>query len=140
MLRKQIQGGTCPTCHQELPPPDGSTRQALAEAEADLQGLKDASGDGPDLGLERRIRALIDTTTSRTYQEKQERLNKLAAVQFERSRRLSALKEAVRPCRIADGEIIFGTGQAENSTNLPAAFRVRCDPPQNFSGFHQTKR
>ncbi len=36
VLQKQIQGGRCPTCHQELPPPDESTRQELAEAEAKL--------------------------------------------------------------------------------------------------------
>ena len=40
VLQKQIQGGICPACHQELPPPDESTRQDLAEAEARLKRLR----------------------------------------------------------------------------------------------------
>jgi DNA sulfur modification protein DndD len=96
VLQNQMQGGTCPACHQKLPPPDESTRQALAQEEAELQQLKNEAGDGPDLRLERRIRELIDTTTARTYLEKQGRLNKLAATQFERRRRLSALKDRLK--------------------------------------------
>jgi DNA sulfur modification protein DndD len=96
VLQKQMRGGRCPTCHQELPPPDASTRLALDEAEADLQRMRDEAGDGPDLHLERRIRELIDTTTVKEYQEKQDRLNKLAAMQFERSRRLGALKDRLK--------------------------------------------
>jgi len=96
VLQKQIQGGRCPTCHQELPPPDESTRQELAEAEAKLQRLTDGAGEGPDLRLERRIRDLIDTTTVAAYQERQKRLNKLAATQFERNRRLNALKDRLK--------------------------------------------
>ncbi len=96
VLQKQILGGICPTCHQELPPPDESTRQELGEAEAELQRLKDEAGEGPDLRLERRIRELIDTTTVAAYQERQERLNKLATTQFARNRRLNALKDRLK--------------------------------------------
>jgi DNA sulfur modification protein DndD len=96
VLRKQIDGGTCPTCHQELPPPDDSTRLALIEVEAALERLKNEAGEGLDLRLERRIRELVDTTTAATYQEKQERLNKLAATQFARNRRLSGLKDRLK--------------------------------------------
>jgi DNA sulfur modification protein DndD len=96
VLQKQMRGGTCPTCHQELPPPDPSTHQALANAQADLQRMRDEAGGGPDLPLERRIRELIDTTTVKEYQEKQDRLNKLAATQFERNRRLGALKDRLK--------------------------------------------
>ncbi len=52
LLQKQVQGGACPTCRQELPPPDESTRLELAEAEAELEGLKEPAGEGPDLHLE----------------------------------------------------------------------------------------
>jgi DNA sulfur modification protein DndD len=96
VLDKQIQGGICPTCQQELPPPDESTPQELAEAQAELQRLRDKAGEGPDLRLERRIRDLIDTTTVAAYQEKQGRLNKLAATQFQRNRRLNALKDRLK--------------------------------------------
>jgi DNA sulfur modification protein DndD len=96
VLRKQIEGGTCPTCNQELPPPDESTRAALAEAEAVLEELKGQAGEGLDLRLERKIRELVDTTTVGRYQEKQERLNKLAATQFARNRRLNALKDRLK--------------------------------------------
>ncbi len=96
VLQRQIQGGICPTCHQELPPPDESTRRELAEAETELQRRKDETGEGPDLRLERRIRELIDTRTVAAYQEKQERLDKLAATQFERNRRLNALKDRLK--------------------------------------------
>ena len=96
VLRKQIGGGTCPTCHQELPPPDESTHAALAEAEVVLERLKGEAGEGLDLPLERKIRELVDTTTAGTYQEKQERLNKIAATQFARNRRLSALKDRLK--------------------------------------------
>ena len=96
VLQKQIQGGECPTCHQELPPPDESTHQALAEAKADLQRMRSEAGDGADLRLERRIRELIDTTTASAYQERQERLNKLSALQFERSRQLGRLKDRLK--------------------------------------------
>lgn len=44
MLQKQIEGGTCPTCHQELPPPDEATRQALAKAQSDLQRMRNEGG------------------------------------------------------------------------------------------------
>ena len=96
VLQKQMQGGTCPTCHQELPPPDPSTGEDLAEAETDLHQLRIEAGDGPDMPLERRIRGLIDITTVKEYQEKQDRLNKLAAMQFERGRRLGALKDRLK--------------------------------------------
>ena len=96
VLQKQIQGGKCPTCHQELPPADESTHQALAEAKADLQRMRSEAGDGADLRLERRIRELIDTTTASAYQERQERLNKLSALQFERSRQLGRLKDRLK--------------------------------------------
>jgi DNA sulfur modification protein DndD len=96
VLQQQIDGGTCPTCHQELPPPSESTRQALAGAEADLRRIRSEAGEGADMRLERRIRALIDTTTVKAYQERQERLNRLSAVQFERSRRLGALKDRLK--------------------------------------------
>ena len=96
VLQQQIEGGTCPTCHQELPPPSESTRQALAEAEADLRRMRSEAGEGTDMRIERRIRELIDTTTVKAYQERQDRLNKLSAVQFERSRRLGALKDRLK--------------------------------------------
>jgi DNA sulfur modification protein DndD len=96
VLHKQIEGGICPACRQELPPPDESTRQELADAEAELQRLKDQGGEGPDLRLERRIRELIHTTTVAAYQEKQGQLNRLAATQFQRNRRLNALKDRLK--------------------------------------------
>jgi DNA sulfur modification protein DndD len=96
VLQDQMHGGICPTCHQSLPPPDSSTQENLAQAEAHLQHLKDRANDGPDLPLERRIRELIDTTTAREYQEKQERLDRLVSVQFGRNRRLSLLKDRLK--------------------------------------------
>ncbi|MGO4359323.1 AAA family ATPase [Terrabacter sp. RAF57] len=96
LLQKQIKGGTCPRCHQELPPPDAATQQDLADAEEELQGLRDASGDGPDLGLERRIQGLIDTQTVNAYRDKQTQLNKVVTAQYERSRRLGTVKDRLK--------------------------------------------
>jgi DNA sulfur modification protein DndD len=96
VLQKQMQGGTCPTCHQELPPPNDSTLQALAEAQADLQRMRSEAGGAADLRLERRIRDLIDTTTVKAYRDWQERLDKVSAAQFVRNRRLDGLKDRLK--------------------------------------------
>lgn len=95
-LQEQMKGGRCVTCHQPLPPPDDSTRQALADAEAELDRLGPTKNDGPNLQLERKINSLIDATTIERYQEKQTRLNSLVSTQFERNRRLSALKDRLK--------------------------------------------
>ena len=96
VLQKQIRGGTCPTCRQELPPPGEATRLALASAENDLARLKAAGGDEPDLRLERRIRELIDTSTLPAYHQAQERLNKVLSTQYSRNRRLSSIKDRLK--------------------------------------------
>jgi len=96
VLQKQIEGGTCPTCSQQLPPPDEATREALVGAESELKDLREEAGNGPDFPLERRIRALIDATTIKAYQEKQEQLNKIVRTQFERNRRLSSIKDRMK--------------------------------------------
>lgn len=96
LLQKQIRRGNCPSCLQELPPPDELTHRNLAEAEAEMERLKATAGEVPDLQLERRIRGLIDTTTIAEYQEKQNRLNALATKQFGRTRRLNALKDQLK--------------------------------------------
>ncbi len=96
LLEKQIKGGACPTCHQELPPPDAATIEALAGAEAELQRLRDESGDGPDLSLERRIQALIDTRTIDAYSDKQAQLNKVVSTQYDRNRRLGTIKDRLK--------------------------------------------
>lgn len=96
LLQKQIAGGTCPTCHQELPPPDAATLAALRNAEAELETLRARSGDGPDLALERRIQALIDTRTADAYSDKQAQLNKIVGMQYDRQRRLSSIKDRLK--------------------------------------------
>jgi DNA sulfur modification protein DndD len=96
VLREQIQGGVCATCHQALPPPDQSTRLALADAEAELERLGATTTEGPNLQLERKVSALIDATTIERYQEKQSQLNALLSAQFERNRRLGALKDRLK--------------------------------------------
>ncbi|SDQ03730.1 AAA family ATPase [Arthrobacter crystallopoietes] len=96
LLQKQIKGGTCPRCNQELPPADAATQRALAEAEVELQRLRDAAGDGPDLALERRIQALIDTKTIDIYRDKQDQLNKVVSTQYDRRRRLSTIKDRLK--------------------------------------------
>lgn len=96
LLQKQIKGGICPRCHQELPPPDAATQQALADAEAELHRLLDAAGDGPDLGLERRIQGLIDTRTIDAYRDKHAQLNRLVSTQYDRSRRLATVKDRLK--------------------------------------------
>ncbi|MHC5559291.1 AAA family ATPase [Kocuria sp. U4B] len=96
LLQKQIKGGTCPRCQQELPPPDAATQQALKEAEVELQQLRNAAGDRPDLGLERRIRALIDTKTIDSYRDKQTQLNKVVSTQYDRNRRLATIKDRLK--------------------------------------------
>ena len=84
------------TCHQPLPPPDESTQRQLEDAEQELKNLGAESADGPDLTLERRINALIDQTTVERYQEKQEQLNAVLSAQFDRNRRLNALKDRLK--------------------------------------------
>ncbi|MFT4010665.1 MAG: AAA family ATPase [Nocardioidaceae bacterium] len=96
VLQKQIKGGTCPTCRQELPPPDAETQQALVDAEAELQRLRSDAGDGPDLALERRVTALIDTRTVDAYRDKQAQLNKVVSTQYDRTRRLNAIKDRLK--------------------------------------------
>ena len=51
---------------------------------------------GPISTLERRINALIDQTTVERYQEKQEQLNAVLSAQFDRNRRLNALKDRLK--------------------------------------------
>ena len=63
VLREQLKGGVCVTCHQPLPPPDESTRQALIDAEGALEELGAITTEGPNLPLERKINSLIDATT-----------------------------------------------------------------------------
>ena len=96
VLREQMRGGKCMTCHQPLPPPDESTWPQLEDAEQELQNLGEESANGPDLTLERRINALIDQTTVERYQEKQEQLNAVLSAQFDRNRRLNALKDRLK--------------------------------------------
>lgn len=96
VLQKWIQGEICPTCRQELPPPDTATQQALADAEAELGRLRDEVDGGADLARERRIGMLIDTQTVDAYRDKQAQLNKIASTQYDRSRRLSAIKDRLR--------------------------------------------
>ncbi|GIL29183.1 AAA family ATPase [Actinocatenispora comari] len=96
VLQKQIQGGICPTCHQELPPPDDATRRTLARAEDELARLKGAGGDQADIQLERRVRALIDTRTLPAFHRAQEQLNGIVSAQFTRNRRLSTIKDRLK--------------------------------------------
>ena len=96
VLREQLQGGNCMTCHQPLPPPDESTQRQLHDAEHELKNLGEESANGPNLALERRINALIDRTTVERYQEKQRQLNIVVSAQFDRNRRLSALKDRLK--------------------------------------------
>jgi len=96
VLREQMQGGVCMTCCQPLPPADESTRRQLEAAELELRSLGEEWADGPDLALERRINALIDRTTVERYQQKQEEFNAIVSVQFDRKRRLSALKDRLK--------------------------------------------
>ncbi|TYK51078.1 AAA family ATPase [Actinomadura decatromicini] len=95
-LEKQIQGGTCPTCHQELPRPDAATQQELTNVKAELQRLVDEASTGPDLQRERRLGALIDTVTITTYQDKQDQLNKVLTALYDRNRRLSTVKDRLK--------------------------------------------
>ncbi|MEK6311012.1 MAG: hypothetical protein V4755_09915, partial [Curtobacterium sp.] len=96
VLQKQIKGGSCPVCGQELPPPDAATEQALKDAEAELERMRSKAGDGPNLALERRVGTLIDTRTVSTYRDKQSQLNKILSTQYDRHRRLSAIKDRLK--------------------------------------------
>ncbi|MCC6497155.1 MAG: AAA family ATPase [Propionibacteriaceae bacterium] len=96
LLDKQVRGGVCPTCRQELPPPSDATTSALAEAESELKQLLEEGGEGPDLQLERRIQALIDTAPIESYRDRQARLNVVLSTQFDRNRRLSTVKDRLK--------------------------------------------
>lgn len=96
LLQKQIGGGSCPMCHQELPPPDAATQEALSEAIEKLNALKGTAGDGPDLALERRIQGLIDSSTTGAYRDKQRQLNKVLSTQYDRRRRLNSIKDRLK--------------------------------------------
>ncbi|MGX1769501.1 AAA family ATPase [Dietzia sp. NPDC055343] len=96
LLRKQIAGGQCPTCNQELPSPSAETLEQLKDAEFQLEALAAGVGDGPDLPLERRIRELIDTQTVSTYIDKYGRLNKVLSDQYDRRRRLGTIKDRLK--------------------------------------------
>ncbi|NYH88241.1 AAA family ATPase [Actinopolymorpha rutila] len=96
VLREQLAGGNCVTCNQPLPPPDPTTHQQLEDAERNLEDLGAEAADGPDLVLERRIMALIDRTTAERYREKQSELNAVVSAQFDRTRRVNALKDRLK--------------------------------------------
>lgn len=96
LLREQMRGGTCPTCHQELPPPDAGTRQNLDVAEAALRDLLSMSVQPLDVDLERRIQALIDRQTVDRYRDMDRRMNHLESTQYERRRRLSSIKDRMK--------------------------------------------
>lgn len=96
VLEKRIKGGACPTCGQELPPPAAETQQALADANAELDRLRSEAGDGPDLALERRVGALIDNRTVDSYRDKQAQLDRIVSTQYDRNRRLGAIKDRLR--------------------------------------------
>lgn len=95
-LRERIDGGRCPTCEQELPAADADTIAALKSAEAELAELARGSSEGPDLQLERRIQALIDERTADSYRDRQRRLNAILTAQYDRGRRLAAVKDRLR--------------------------------------------
>jgi DNA sulfur modification protein DndD len=101
VLQKQIEGGECPTCHQPLPAANEETHEHLAAAEHDLHALAGTTSDGPDLLLERKISALIDTSAAPAYQDRQNQLNKVLASQFERERRLSGIKVRMKDNDVA---------------------------------------
>lgn len=96
VLLKQIEGGVCPTCQQILPPPDAVTQKALIDAEAELARLRGEAGGEADLVLERKIRALIDSRTVEAYRDKQTQLDKIVSTQYDRGRRLSAIKDRLK--------------------------------------------
>jgi DNA sulfur modification protein DndD len=96
VLEKQIQGGVCQTCHQELPPPDESTRAALSKAHEDLANVEASGAEGPDLLLERRITSLIDHSTIERFKDKNSQLTKILSRQYERKRRLDGLKDRLK--------------------------------------------
>lgn len=97
VLREQIRGGVCQTCHQDLPPADEATHQQLTDAMADLEALGEVGeADGVNLDLERQIGSLIDESTVTRYREKQDELNKITRTQFERARRVGALKDRLK--------------------------------------------
>jgi DNA sulfur modification protein DndD len=96
VLREQMKGGLCVTCHQPLPAPDESTRQELTDAEAEMKRLGATTTQVPNLLLERKINSLIDVTTLTRYQDKQARLNAIISAQFDRNRRLSTLKDRLK--------------------------------------------
>lgn len=97
VLRKQLKGGACPTCHQALPPADAATHEELQIAEADLERLRGEAGESPDLARERRIQSLMDTSgTIAAYRDKQSQLNRVVSTQYDRRRRLSTIRDRMK--------------------------------------------
>lgn len=96
VLENQVEGSTCPTCHQILPPPSEATMHELAQEREHLHGLEQSAASEPDLALERRIRELIDDRTAELYREKQAQLDRIEADQFTRQRRLATIKDRMR--------------------------------------------
>lgn len=94
-LRERVAGGTCPTCQQALPPADANTIQALADAEQAAVGVQTV-GVTVDLGLERRIRSLVDTTTVARYSEKQAALDELKTLQYQLGQRLAGIRDRLK--------------------------------------------
>lgn len=96
VLENQVAGGSCPTCLQVLPPADESTLRELARARDDLEVAAAAGVAGPNLQLERRVRGLIDTSTTAVVRTLETRLNKLLREQFDRNRRLGIIKDRLK--------------------------------------------
>lgn len=103
VLEDRVKGGMCPSCHQPLPPPDSATESELAETREHLSELLASNGGGVvDLARERRLTALVDLTTAKGFKDKNDRLNELATLQYERKMGMTAIAERLKGHKAAD--------------------------------------
>jgi DNA sulfur modification protein DndD len=103
VLEDRAKGGTCPTCHQELPPPDEATESEIERVKTDLAKLQtEGGGVALDLARERRVRSLLDAMTPSRYREKQDRLNEHLMLQYERKQSLDAISDRLAGHKAAD--------------------------------------
>ena len=97
LLREQIKGWLMHHMPPEASAADDATyRGTRSCASRSCSPGEKSSTDGLDLDRERRINGLIDRTTVSRYREKQGELNTLTTAQFERGRRLNAIKDRLR--------------------------------------------
>jgi len=96
VLEDRIRGGACEACGQPLPDADADTEGQLKTAQIDLTALLTEVGGPVDLMLERSLRGMIDQASATLYADRQNRVDQLEALQYQRRAALAQVKDRLQ--------------------------------------------